>query len=407
MKKIELLAPAGSLEALKVAIEYGANAVYLGGPMYGLRANAKNFTMDDIKEGVEYAHKRNVRVFVTANIIAHNEDLNYIDKYFIDLEKIGVDALIIADPGIFTIAKKVVPNMEIHISTQANNTNYLGMKFWKDLGVKRVVAARELSAKEIKKISEVLPDLDIEAFVHGAMCISYSGRCLLSNYMTGRDSNHGDCAHPCRWRYHVVEQTRPGEYFPIEEDEKGTYIYNSKDLCMIEYIPEIIECGINSLKVEGRMKSAYYVATVIKIYREAIDDYLKDPKLYESKKEYYLREVCKSSYRDFTTGFYFRKPGASEQIYDRNTYIRKYNFCGLVLDYNEDTKIATIEQRNKFSIGDQIEILLKKGEFKVETINFMQDEEGNDIEDAPHPKQIIKVKLNTPVSKWDMLRKKV
>jgi len=407
MKKPELLAPAGSMEVLETAILYGADAVYLGGPMYGLRANAKNFSMEEIAQAVEFAHARNVRVYVTANVIAHNQDLRYIDKYFLDLEKIGVDALIIADPGIISIARQTVPNMEVHLSTQANSTNYKSMEFWLKQGVKRVVAARELSIREIKEIKAYIPSIDIEAFVHGAMCISYSGRCLLSNYMTGRNSNHGDCAQPCRWKYHIVEEKRPGIYMPIHEDEKGTYIFNSKDLCMLEHVPELVDAGITSFKIEGRMKTAYYVATVVKAYRDAIDDYFKDPKIYEKNKEYYISEICKSSYRDYTTGFYFEKPGTNEQIYDKATYIREYNFCGIILDYDKKTKIATIEQRNKFSIGDELEIFKKKGEFTTQIIEYMTDEEGNKIQEAPHPKQILKVKIITPVEKYDMIRKKL
>ncbi|HBY19895.1 MAG: peptidase U32 [Clostridiales bacterium GWE2_32_10] len=407
MTKPELLAPAGSLEVLETAVLYGADAVYLGGPMYGLRANAKNFTMDEIKKAVEFAHAHNTRVYITVNIIAHNQDLRYIDKYFKDLESIGVDALIIADPGIFSVAREVVPDMELHVSTQANNTNYRTVEFWLKQGAKRVVVARELSIKEIAEIKRYLQNVDLEAFVHGAMCISYSGRCLLSNYMAGRDSNHGDCAQPCRWRYHIVEETRPGVYMPIHEDERGTYIFNSKDLCMLEYIPELIGAGIHSLKIEGRMKTAYYVATVVKAYREAIDDYFKDPKIYEKKKEYYISEICKSSYRDYTTGFYFEKPSANEQIYDKATYIREYNFCGLILDYDKKSKIATVEQRNKFVVGDEIEILRKKEAFTTQIIEYITDEEGNMIKEAPHPKQILKVKINTPVEKYDMIRKRV
>ncbi|HCC06696.1 MAG TPA: peptidase U32 [Clostridiales bacterium] len=407
MKKPELLAPAGSMEVLETAILYGADAVYLGGPMYGLRANAKNFTMDEIGKAVEFAHSKNVRVYVTANVIAHNQDLRYIDKYFLDLEKMGVDALIIADPGILSIARQTVPNMEVHLSTQANSTNYKSMEFWVKQGVKRVVAARELSIKEIKDINTYVPNVNIEAFVHGAMCISYSGRCLLSNYMAGRNSNHGDCAQPCRWKYHIVEEKRPGIYMPIHEDEKGTYIFNSKDLCMLEHIPELIGAGITSFKIEGRMKSVYYVATVVKAYRDAIDDYFKDPKVYEKNKEYYIREICKSSYRDYTTGFYFEKPGADEQIYDKATYIREYNFCGVILDYDKETKIATIEQRNKISIGEELEIFKKKGKFTTQIIEYMTDKDGNELQEAPHPKQILKVKINTPVDKYDMIRKKL
>ncbi|WP_105619771.1 peptidase U32 family protein [Vallitalea okinawensis] len=403
--RIELLAPAGSLEALKVAVAYGADAVYCGGMRFGLRAKARNFTEEQLIEGIEYAHKYGKRVFITVNMIPHNEDLIGLEEYLLKLEEVGADAIIVADPGVFATAKAVVPKMEIHLSTQANNTNYKTFNFWHEQGVKRVVAARELSFDEIKEISEKTPDtLDIEAFVHGAMCISYSGRCLLSNVMTAKDANKGACTHPCRWRYHLVEEKRPGEYFPIIEDDHGTYIYNSKDLCMIMYIPELIDSGIYSFKIEGRMKTPFYVATVTRTYREAIDDYLKDPSLYESKKDYYMSELQKCSYRDYTTGFFHRKPGHEEQIYDRNTYIRNYNFTAMVLDYDKETKMATIQQRNKFSVGDTIEIMPKKGSIITMKVDNLWDEEGNEVESAPHPKQILRLKIEEEVEVLDIIR---
>ena len=401
--QVEVLSPAGGLEALKVAVLYGADAVYCGGMSYGLRAKAKNFTMEQLEEGIKFAHDRGVKVYVTANIIAHNEDLDGAEEYFLELEKINVDALIIADPGILSIAKSVVPNMEIHLSTQANNTNYKSIEFWHKLGVKRVVVARELSLKEIKTIKEkVSESLDIESFVHGAMCISYSGRCLLSNYMTGRDANQGACSHPCRWKYNLVEETRPGEYFPIEETERGTFIYNSKDLCMIEYIPQLIQAGIYSFKIEGRMKTPFYVASVTKIYKEAVDDYFEDPSIYESKKAYYLHELQKCSYRQYTTGFFMSKPDGNEQLYGTNSYIKNYNFIGLVIDYKDN--ILTVQQRNKFVVGDEVEVMCKKGGFNKFIIEEMWDEEGNPIESAPHPKQIIKIKTDVAVEEYDILR---
>lgn len=404
--KIELLAPAGDLEKLKIAVLYGADAVYLGGSSFGLRAKAKNFDYAQMKEGVEFAHKHNAKVYVTCNIFAHNEDFEELPNYLKELEEIGVDAILVADPGVFAVAKEVVPNMDIHISTQANNTNYHTALFWKNLGATRIVMARELSMEEIKGISNNIPEeLEIEAFVHGAMCISYSGRCLLSNYLSGRDANKGACSHPCRWQYYVTEKTRPNEYMPIVEDDRGTYIFNSKDLCMIQHIPELIDAGVMSLKIEGRIKTCFYVGTVIKAYREAIDDYLKDPALYESKKDYYLQEVSKASYRGFTTGFYYGKPNEEEQIYTTSSYIRTYDFIGMVLDYDKETGFAIIEQRNKFVIGDKVEFLRHNGDTFEMTIEEMYNEDGQSITEAPHPQQIVKLKVNAHVETLDMMRK--
>lgn len=405
IKKPELLAPAGDLEKLKVAILYGANAVYIGGEHFGLRAKAKNFTIDEMKEGINFAHCHNSKVYVTANIIAHNEDFHGMGEYFKTLEQIGADAILVADPGVFQVAKEYVPNMQIHLSTQANNTNYKSANFWYSLGIKRIVVARELSLEEIKQISQnINDDMEIEAFIHGAMCISYSGRCLLSNYMTNRDANRGECSHPCRWKYYLVEEKRPNEYIPVIENERGTYIYNSKDLCMINHIPDLIDAGIKSFKLEGRMKTAFYVGTVVKAYREAIDDYYNNPEIYKTKLDYYIQEVSKASHREYTTGFYYGKPSGNEQIYTNNSYIRTCEFIGTVLDYDSETKIATIEQRNKFSVGEQIEIMQPKGYFKY-TIENIEDENGNKIESAPHPKQIVKMKIDSTVNKFDMLRR--
>ena len=405
-KRVELLAPAGSLETLKIAVLYGADAVYIGGGNYGLRAKAKNFTHEQMKEGVEFAHAHDVQVYVTANIFAHNNDFEGMKEYFISLEQIGVDAIIVADPGVFSVAKAAVPNMEIHISTQANNTNFHTANFWATLGAQRIVIARELSFPEIKEMHDKLPEhIEIEAFVHGAMCMAYSGRCLLSNYMANRDANHGECAQPCRWRYHVVEETRPGEYMPIEEDERGTYIYNSRDLCMIEYIPELVESGIYSFKIEGRMKTPLYVATVVKAYREAIDTYLNDPDAFEAKREYFLQEVGKASHREFSTGFYEHKPTSDDQTYGHNSYVRNYDFSGMVTDYDPETKLVTIEQRRKFSVGDTVEILLPNQPFISVQIEEMWDADGNNIESAPHPLQIVKFKVDTPINVPALLRK--
>lgn len=405
MIKPELLAPAGDLEKLKVAVLYGADAVYIGGEHFSLRAKAKNFNMETMKEGIDFAHSHGVKVYVTANIIAHNEDFKGMGEYFLELEKMNVDALLIADPGVFQIAKEYIPNIPIHLSTQANNTNYKSANFWYSLGVRRIVLARELSLTEIKEIKDNIPnDMEIETFVHGAMCISYSGRCLLSNYMTNRDANKGECSHPCRWKYYLVEEKRPNEYMPIVENERGTYIYNSKDLCMIEHIPDLINSGIESLKLEGRMKTPFYVATVVKAYREAINDYIESTELYINKLKYYIEEVSKASHREYTTGFYYAKPSGNEQIYTNNSYLRTYEFLGIIKDYDINTQIATIEQRNKFSVGDEIEIMSKSNYFcqKVEQI---MDSEGNSVQSAPHPQQIIKMKVLQPVNKFDMIRR--
>ncbi|MEA5057405.1 MAG: U32 family peptidase [Anaerotignum propionicum] len=409
LNKPELLAPAGDLEKLKIAVLYGADAVYIGGEAYGLRAKAKNFGLDTMAEGIRFAHDHGAKVYITANIFAHNADFEGMAEYFKAVEKIGADALIISDLGVFSVAKEAVPNMEIHVSTQANNTNYMSASMWYKLGAKRVVIARELSFPEVKQIRENIPeDMDIEAFVHGAMCISYSGRCLLSNYLSGRDANKGACSHPCRWKYHLVEETRPGEYMPIEENERGTYIYNSKDLCMIEHIPDILESGIMSLKIEGRMKTPFYVGTVVKAYRQAIDDYMTSPDLYREKLPQYLEEVSKASHRDYTEGFYYEKPDGNQQIYNSNTYIRGFDFVGMVQeDSNPETGIAIVEQRNKFSVGDTIEVMPAKGNAFTMKVSKMWDEKGNAVESAPHPQQILQILFEKPVKKFDMLRKNV
>ncbi len=408
MKKLEILAPAGDLEKLKVAVAYGADAIYIGGAKYGLRAKAKNFSKEEMTEGIQFAHDNNVKVYVTVNIFAHNSDFVGLADYFLELEKMNVDAIIVADPGVFTLAKETVPNMEIHISTQANNTNIHTVKFWEKLGAKRVVMARELSFREIKEISNAMPeDFDIEAFVHGAMCMAYSGRCLISNFTTNRDANRGACSQPCRWKYNLVEEKRPNEYFPVYEEDGGTYIFNSKDLCMIEFIDGIVDAGINSFKIEGRMKTAYYTAVVIKAYREALDDYLTDKELYNSKKSYYLAELKKSSHREFITGFYESKPDENSHQYGDNSYIRNFDFVAVVLDYDKETKIATIEQRNKFVKGDKLEIFKAKGENEDYIVGAIFDEDGNIVTEAPHPQQILKLKIDSEVKKFDMLRKEL
>ncbi|TDX46774.1 peptidase U32 family protein [Orenia marismortui] len=404
MQLPELLAPAGDLEKLKMAVLYGADAVYLGGEAYGLREKAGNFTIEEMKEGLDFAHQRGVNFYVTVNIIAHNEDLEGLPEYIKELDDLGVDAVIVADPGILSIVKEVAPDLEVHISTQANNTNWRTAKYWKDQGVERIVAARELSFEEIKEIKDKV-DIDIEAFVHGAMCISYSGRCLLSNYMNGRDANRGACAHSCRWKYTLMEEQRNGEYYPIYENERGTFIFNSKDLCMIEYIPELIEAGIDSLKLEGRMKSLHYVATVTNVYRRALNEYAKDPKNYKFKEEW-LEELIKISHRNYTTGFYFEKPGGSEQNYDDSGYTRAYDFMGIVRDYLPASNEAVIEVRSKFFTGDIIEIFGAKTDTFIQEIEYIENEAGERVADAPHPHQLIKVKVDNPVEKYDLVRRK-
>ena len=406
MRDTELLIPAGSLDVLKTAVIYGADAVYLGGEAFGLRAKAKNITNEEIKEGIAFAHEHGVKVYITANILAHNQDLEGVKKYFTELKEIKPDALIISDPGVFMIAKEICPEIEIHISTQANNTNYGTYQFWYAQGAKRVVSARELSLAEIKEIRDNIPkDLEIETFIHGAMCISYSGRCLLSNYFTGRDANQGACTHPCRWKYAVVEEKRPGEYLPVYENERGTYIFNSKDLCMIEHIPELIEAGIDSFKIEGRMKTALYVATVARTYRKAIDDYLESPELYQKNMDWYKEQISNCTYRQFTTGFFFGKPDETTQIYDSNTYVKKYTYLGIVGSVDEHGRYR-IEQRNKFSVGEEIEVMKPNGENRSVTVRAIVDEEGNAMESAPHPQQVLFIDLGEPLERYDILRRK-
>lgn len=405
-RRVELLAPAGDFEKFKMAINYGADAVYLGGEAFGLRKRAKNFSIEDIEKAVEYAHNRDKKVYVTLNIVPHNEDLIGLEEYVTDLYRINVDGVIVSDPGIYSIIRRTVPKLAIHISTQASVTNYETIMFWYELGVRRIVLARELSLEEIKEIRARVPkDLEIECFVHGAMCIAYSGRCLLSSYMTGRDANRGDCAHPCRYRYNLVEQRREGEYFPVYEEDGGTFIFNSKDLCMIEHIPELIEAGINSFKIEGRVKSVYYVATVIRAYRKAIDEYYKDPLAYKYQDKW-LDEVKKVSHRKFTTGFYFNKPDKEGQVYSTSSYLRKYDFIGMVLDYDKDSRIATIEQRNKFSVGEEIEIFGPNTEFFTQKIDTIWNDQGDKIKEAPHPQQVIRLVVEKPVEKFYLLRRK-
>lgn len=412
MRKPELLIPAGSLEVLKTAVNFGADAVYIGGEAFGLRAKAKNFGPEEMAEGISYARKRGVKVYVTANILAHNDDLEDASDYFLQLKNLKTkdgepaapDALIISDPGLFMIAKRVCPEMELHISTQANSTNYETWLFWWNLGAKRVVSARELSLKEIRRIREHIPsDMEIESFVHGAMCISYSGRCLLSNYFTGRDANQGACTHPCRWKYAVMEESRPGEYMPVYENERGTFIFNSKDLCMLEHIPDLLAAGVDSFKIEGRMKTALYVATVARTYRKAIDDCLESEEKYRANIEWYKEEIAKCTYRQFTTGFYYGKPNDDAQIYDSNTYQSDAVYLGIVYEKNENGQIRT-EQRNKFCKGDVIEIMKPDGRNVAAKVLQIKNGDGEEMESAPHPKQELWLMLSEQAEVGDILR---
>lgn len=418
-KKPELLVPASGLEVLKTAVHFGADAVYIGGEAYGLRAKAKNFSVEEMAEGIAFAHEKGVRVHVTANILAHNYDLAGAESYFHELKALKPDALIIADPGMFLLARQICPEIDIHISTQANNTNYLTYRFWYEQGAKRVVSARELTLKEIREIRENIPEeMEIESFVHGAMCISYSGRCLLSSFFTGRSANSGACTHPCRWKYALMEETRPGEYYPVFENDRGTYIFNSGDLNMIEHIPELVEAGIDSFKIEGRMKTALYVATVARTYRRAIDDYFVSEEKYRANMDWYRAEIGKCTYRKFTTGFYFGKADETAQIYDESTYVSEAVYLGTVSAAGEAGTMtadsaasnvhavcrARIEQRNKFCVGDTIEIMKPNGENIPAQVLAMYDEDGNAMESCPHPKQLVDVELSAETAVGDILR---
>ena len=402
--KPELLAPAGDLLKLKAAVTYGADAVYIGGHGFGLRAGSKNFDIDEMAEGIRFAHERQKRVYVTANIFAHNADIDSMPVFFRDVQEMGADALIISDPGVFSLARQTVPDMDIHISTQANNTNFRSAAFWYGLGAKRVVLARELTLNEITRISKEVPAVELEAFVHGAMCMSYSGRCLLSSYLSGRDSNRGDCSQPCRWEYAIAMREKPEEYFEIDEDSHGTYIFNSMDLCMIGHIPELLRAGIASFKIEGRVKSAYYVGCIVKAYRKAIDDYAEEPGLYSESIGEYSNEVRKVSHRPYTTGFYMQKSDEAE-VYT-GSYRRGCDFIAVVIDYNRETGFALIEQRNKFVVGDEIEVVRAVGFNFRQKVDILVDSEGNAVREAPHPQQQLRIKLLQPVSALDMIRRK-
>lgn len=405
MRKPELLVPASSLEVLKIAVIFGADAVYIGGEAFGLRAKAKNFSHDDMAAGIAFAHEHGVKIYVTVNILAHNYDLEGVREYLYELKELKPDGLIIADPGIFMYAKEICPEIERHISTQANNTNYETYRFWYQLGAKRVVTARELSLEEIREIRAHIPDdMEIETFIHGAMCISYSGRCLLSNYLTGRDANQGACTHPCRWKYSIVEEKRPGEYMPVFENERGTYIFNSKDLCMIEHIGDILESGIDSLKIEGRMKTALYVATVARTYRKAIDDYMESPEKYQANMPWYQEQISNCTYRQFTTGFFYGKPDENTQIYDNNTYEKEYTYLGYAEGVDE-RGFAQITQRNKFTVGETIEIMKPDGRNLSVTVQGIYNEDGETQESAPHAQQKLYVDLGTEIEMYDLLRR--
>lgn len=405
IKKPELLAPAGNMEKLKMALIYGADAVYLGGKAFGLRAFGGNFDYDELKEAVEFAHKLGRKVYVTVNIFPHNSDMEKLPEYLAYLNEIRVDAMLIADLGIFTLAKKYAPDTDIHISTQANNTNWVTVNTWADMGASRVVLAREMSLGEIRTIREKCP-VELEMFVHGAMCISYSGRCLMSNYMTGRDANRGSCAQACRWKYALVEEKRPGQYFPIEEDDRGTYFFNSKDMCLLPYIGDVIDSGVDSLKIEGRMKSVHYAASIVKAYRAAIDSYCEDPEHFELKQEW-LDELGKVSHRQYTTGFYYNKPTEDDQIYGTTSYEQTSDFVGLVLSYDETTGYAMVEQRNNMKKGQEIEVFQPNLPGYRMILDEMYNDEGELIDVAPHPQQLVKMKMAQPVEPYTILRRDI
>jgi len=405
MDRVELLAPAGNLEKLKVAALYGADAVYCGGFSYGLREGADNFSYDELKEGTEFLHARDKQIYVTVNMIPHNEDLENLPEYLHQLEEIGVDALIISDPGVLNIIREEDIDLDLHLSTQANAVNYASVNFWHKLGLERVILARELSKEEIKEIRENT-DISLEMFIHGAMCISYSGRCLLSNYFVNRDANRGQCAHSCRWKYYLMEEERPGEYYPVFEDKNGTHIMNSKDLCLIEYIPEVLATGVDSLKIEGRMKGMHYVANVVSTYKKALDEYYQDPKNYEFKQEWF-QDLRKVSHRGYTTGFFLHPPTEDDQNYESSAYKRTYDFMGVIRGYDFENKEALIEVRHKFFRGDKIEILKHNGNVQTESVDYIINEEGVKVEDAPHPKEIIRVPVENEYEELEVVRREV
>ena len=404
--KLELLAPAGDMEKLKTAVDFGADAVYFGGEMFSLRAGAGNLSVPEIEKAMDWMHERGAKGYMTVNIYHHNGDILPLRDYISKIRHIPVDAFLVSDPGVMGLLREQIPDAEIHLSTQANTTNYLSAAFWAAQGVKRIVAAREVSLEELAVMRENLPaDIELEAFVHGAMCISYSGRCLLSKFMAGRDANRGACTHPCRWKYSLVEEQRPGEYYPVEEDARGSYIMNSRDLCMIDRIPDLADAGVYSLKIEGRMKSMYYVATVVSAYRAAMDAYLADPAGYRFDPAWY-DELCKASHREFTHGFYYNKPTDKDQNYLTSDYIRDYSFVGLVRGTDEKSDLTTVEQRNKFSVGDTVEIFGPHTAYWEETIEEMYDEDEEPVESAPHPQQILRIRFKRTPGEGFIIRKK-
>ena len=406
IEKPELLAPAGDFEKLRAAISFGADAVYLGGAEYSLRSKAKNFDVDGIAQAVDYAHGFGCKVYVTVNIYARNEDFKRMYDFLIQLRCTQADAIIVSDPGVYSLVKEIIPDMSIHISTQANTTNYRAAAFWAKAGAKRVVLARELSCQEIELIHSAVPAIELEVFTHGAMCMAYSGRCMLSHYMTGRNANRGECSHPCRYKYALMEETRPGEYMPIEEDSRGAYILNSKDLCLIEYIPELIASGVSSFKIEGRMKSVYYTAATVKAYRSAIDDYFTDPRLYEQNKGKYLSELLLTTQRGFTSSFFTGTPDENAQSYNNDMTGHGSDFCGIVKSYDPNTNWAIIEQRGKFSVGDSLEFLTAKGSGFRQVINEIIDLNNTPLQSAPHPRQLLRIRVIKPVEELDILRRR-
>lgn len=406
MQKMELLAPAGNMDKLKMALLYGADAVYLGGKSFGLRAFSDNFSLEEMEEAVRYAHGLGKKVHVTVNIFPHNADLNGLPEYLTSLRDIHVDAVLIADPGIFSLARQIVPDLPVHISTQANVTNWASAKFWHDAGAKRVVMAREVSLKDVKAIHDKVP-IELEGFVHGAMCISYSGRCLLSNYFTeNRDSNRGQCVQCCRFKYNVVEEKRPGQYFPVMEDERGTYIFNSKDLCLLPYLPDLYDAGLCSLKIEGRMKSVHYVATVVKVYRQAIDAYERDPEHFRVLPEW-VEELEKISHRPYTRGFSVSRPTEADQVYSHSSNTQTHEFIGLVRSYDAERKLALIEQRNHFKVGQTVEFLQPKGRLVRCAVRRILDEDGQDLDAARHAQQVVAVPVDEPLEAYSMMRREM
>jgi len=402
LKIPELLAPAGNLEKAVVAMEYGADAIYLAGKAFGMRAKAGNFSTEELQEVLALARKRGVKVYVTVNTYPRNEEMDELPAYLRELEDLGVDALIVADVGVLALARAYAPSLPLHLSTQANTVNYQAAKFWEGLGLSRLVLARELSREEIARVRQET-SLELEVFVHGAMCVAYSGRCLLSNVLTGRDANRGECAQSCRWRYAVVEEKRPGEYMPIEEDGGGTHIFNSKDLRLIEHIPALVSLGVDSLKIEGRMKSAYYVATVVRAYRQALDLYARDPEGYELPQEL-LDELEKVSHRPYWAGFF--APSDAGIFRPSSAYIRHFDVVGVVESYDETRREALVGVRNRLPQGAEVEVLQPRGPvFKAVVSRLIEEDTGTELE-AAHANYRVRIPMEQ-VQPYSMLRMKV